>query len=358
MVYKSATVRQLLLAMLIALCGAYSHASGGSYLFMWAGDAAGKASDFLAVIDASPASARYGAVIASLPTGAAGTHPHHTEHEMPANGHLLANGFHAGRTWLFDLSKPAASAHHHVVRRRGWLQPPALVHQARQRPCIDDVPVSGAARGQPSGSGHDTTRQTVDRSTGVSWRWTNEGRPIRIGSASDAAIKDTRIYPYSVLPLPAFDLAVSTTTDMDEANKAATSEWVQFWQLSNLKLLRSIALPPGPRGDEHQFTGEPRLLPDGQERLHPHVQLRPVPASRRRTSRADSELRDGVQGEELRSACPDRSVLDCRRCRTRTRSLPSTSRILNAHGRSRRSPSAKTSSRTGSRSTRRAGESC
>jgi hypothetical protein len=25
---------------------------------------------------------------------------------MPANGHLLANGFHAGRTWLFDLSSP------------------------------------------------------------------------------------------------------------------------------------------------------------------------------------------------------------------------------------------------------------
>jgi len=30
--------------------------------------------------------------------------------------------------------------------------------------------------------------------------------------------------------------------------------------LSDLTLLRSIALPPGPRGDEHQFSGEPRLL--------------------------------------------------------------------------------------------------
>ena len=24
---------------------------------------------------------------------------------MPANGHLLANGFRAGRTWLFDLTQ-------------------------------------------------------------------------------------------------------------------------------------------------------------------------------------------------------------------------------------------------------------
>ena len=26
---------------------------------------------------------------------------------MPASGHLLANGFRAGRTWLFDLTQPA-----------------------------------------------------------------------------------------------------------------------------------------------------------------------------------------------------------------------------------------------------------
>ena len=74
-----------------------------SYLFLWAGDADSKASNFLAVIDAAPASSRYGSIVASIPTGTAGTHPHHTELEMPVKGHLLANGFRAGRTWLFDL---------------------------------------------------------------------------------------------------------------------------------------------------------------------------------------------------------------------------------------------------------------
>jgi hypothetical protein len=39
---------------------------------------------------------------------------------------------------------------------------------------------------------------------------------------------------------------------------------VQLWRLSDLTLLRSIALEPGPRGDEHRFSGEPRLLPDGK----------------------------------------------------------------------------------------------
>lgn len=35
---------------------------------------------------------------------------------------------------------------------------------------------------------------------------------------------------------------------MDAANTKAMSEWVQFWRLFDLKLLRSIALKPGPRG--------------------------------------------------------------------------------------------------------------
>ena len=107
-------------------------------------------------------------------------------------------------------------------------------------------------------------RTPLNAQPAVSWKWTNGD--VRSAALVPAirAIKDKRIYPYSVLPLPAFDLAVSTTTDMDEGNKAATSEWIQLWQLSQLKLRRSIALQPGPRGDENQFTGEARLLPDGK----------------------------------------------------------------------------------------------
>ena len=35
-------------------------------------------------------------------------------------------------------------------------------------------------------------------------------------------------------------------------------------RMSPVTLLRSIALKPGPRGDENQLTGEPHLLPDGK----------------------------------------------------------------------------------------------
>jgi len=102
--------RYLVVAVVLACAACRREASTpkGEYLFVWAGDSAGKSSDFLGVIDASPSSPNYGAVVASVPTGEAGTHPHHTEAVLAANNHLLANGFHAGRTWLYDLSTPRA----------------------------------------------------------------------------------------------------------------------------------------------------------------------------------------------------------------------------------------------------------
>jgi hypothetical protein len=80
----------------------------------------------------------------------------------------------------------------------------------------------------------------------------------------DTCIPDRHVFPYSALPLPSIDRVVSTSTNMDDGDKQATSQWVQFWRLSDLALLQTIALPPGPRGNEQQYTGEPRLLPDGE----------------------------------------------------------------------------------------------
>jgi hypothetical protein len=42
------------------------------------------------------------------------------------------------------------------------------------------------------------------------------------------------------------------------------SRAVQIWRLSDLTLLHTILLPPGPRGDENAMTAEPRVLSDGR----------------------------------------------------------------------------------------------
>jgi hypothetical protein len=184
--------------------------------------------------------------VASIPTGEVGTHPHHTEDAMPANGHLLADGFHAGRTWLFDLNQPL---HPRILTTftevGGFNHPHSYLR-------LDDGNV--LATFQYSGEHH----------TGGLVKMDERGKLIKSASAADPAVAADHIFPYAVLPIPKYDLAVSTSTDMDQENKAATAQWIQLWRLSDLKLKRTIALEPGPGGKENPLTGEPRLLPDGK----------------------------------------------------------------------------------------------
>lgn len=246
-----------LLLALGAAC-APSMPGAGSYLYIWAGDSAAQGSDFLAVVDADPKSAEYGAVVGSTPTGVAGTHPHHTEDFLWRNGHLLANGHNAGRTWLFDLN----DARHPKILGEfgdvgGYAHPHSFIRTAD-----GNVLASfqyKAMEGGMAGMSHDGPH-----TTGGIVAMTERGELIRSGSAADTTIPERGLYPYSVLPIPSMDRAVSTTTDMGLMASGATGEWIQFWRLSDLTLLRSLHLATGPHGTEHKYTGEPRLLPDGK----------------------------------------------------------------------------------------------
>lgn len=253
--------RFALAAALIATAACGTKGAPGDYLYVWAGDSAATASDFLAVIDANPASPHYGAIVASLPTGTVGSHPHHTEAEMPADNHLLANGFHAGKTWLFDLTNPRAPrilttfgdlagfSHPHTFVR---LADGNLIATFQYRADASTAPM------------HEGMTMPAMHTTGGLVQLDERGTVMRSSSARDTTIADPMLYPYSVLPMPSIDRAVSTTTDMDHADTVQTAQWVQIWRWSDLTLLRTIALPPGPRGNEQNFTGEPRLLPDGR----------------------------------------------------------------------------------------------
>ena len=175
-----------------------------------------------------------------------GTHPHHTEDFIGSNNHLLADGFHAGRTWLFDLNQPL---HPRILTTytevAGFNHPHSYLRL-------------------PDGNVLATFQYSGEHSTGGLVEMTERGKLIKSASAADDAIGKDKIFPYAVLPLPKFDVAVSTSTDMDQNNKAATAQWVQIWRLIDLKLKKTIALEPGAGGKENQLTGEPRLLPDGK----------------------------------------------------------------------------------------------
>ncbi|MEO7454944.1 MAG: hypothetical protein ABIY52_01685, partial [Gemmatimonadaceae bacterium] len=223
--------------------------ASSQFLYVWSGDSARKASDFLAVIDASPTSPSYGEVVAAVPSGKAGSSPHHTEDALGANSHLLANGFGAGETWLYDLSAPRTPKVLTSFTDRAGLSSPHSFTRLANGNVLATFQYAGG--GPPRGAhAHGATPParpaSPARTTGGLVEMSERGDVVRSGSAADTTIADRYIYPYSVLPLPRFDRALSTTTDMDEANEKATSQWVQLWRLSDLKLLRSVALPPGP----------------------------------------------------------------------------------------------------------------
>lgn len=219
-----------------------------SYLFVWAGDDSAKSSDFLAVIDADAGSARYGQVVASVSVPGASGKPHHSELVMPADGFLLANAFDSGHSILFDLRDPLRPS---VVTSFGDLDGYMHPHTYVRLP-------NNSVLATFQYHGGDTPKADG----GGLVEFDERGRVIRSGSAMDPAAKTELIRPYSLVALPKLDRVVSTNTAMHDAD--GDGRTIQVWRLSNLKLLATLVLPPGPRGTEQRNPGEPQLLADGE----------------------------------------------------------------------------------------------
>ena len=226
-------------------------AQGGDsrdYLFLWTASTDTTKPDFLAVVDVTveDTSRVYGRLVTTLAVPGLRNVPHHTEHEMPADGQLFANGFGSGRTWIFDVRNPEAPRiAGDFTDLEGYGHPHSYVRL-------------------PNGNVLATFQMRHDSSgvrPGGLVEITSAGRVVRSASA-DAPGLDPRTRVYSSGIVPALDRIVTTTTDMD--TDAEASRQLQIWRLSDLSLLRTIALPDGPAGGEGLLTAEPRLLADGR----------------------------------------------------------------------------------------------
>ena len=132
-------MRHTLYAACMIACGACRPAAG-PYLFVWAGDSAGKASDFLAVIDANAASSTYGAIVASIPTGVSGTHPHHTAVTFKRWMGTDKSTRLGGRDFRAEDQQPGARKHFPLKRDKGgpicsaaFVRPQAILFQTLPR---------------------------------------------------------------------------------------------------------------------------------------------------------------------------------------------------------------------------------
>ena len=247
----------------VSRAGAQDRPGPSPYLFVWAGDSDGKDSDFLAVIDARPESTTYGDVVATLPIGANGTFPHHTEYEFPSNSLLFANGWGAGQTFIIDLLDPIK---------------PKLVHQFKD---LTEYGFPHSYARLPNGNVL-ATFQVEKRAgyapPGAIAEFDARGNLIRASSNRLGPSNTNQLWPYSLLVIPKKDLVVTTGTEMGlprwarekghaashEAHTLSDTAGIQTWRLSSLKLWSTFMLPsPSTRKRSNLNPAEPRLLADG-----------------------------------------------------------------------------------------------
>src|SRR5688572_24782589 len=201
------------------------------YLFVWAGDAAGKANDFLAVLDVTPGHPTYGKVVGSVAAGASGTTPHHTEYALSETGFLFANGFKSGKSFIFDVRDPLRMK---LARAFGDIDGYGHPHSFVRLPNGHVLATFSMRHGERGGG-------LVELD--------DDGRVVRTVSAVDSSDADVLIRPYSIAVLPNLDRILSTSSPMPFLDGPGIA--VQVWRMSDLKLLRTIRLAPGSRGYGH-----------------------------------------------------------------------------------------------------------
>jgi len=240
---------------------AHSSVTPARYLFIWAGphgsdSAAGDlrhrnagVSDFLAVLDADPASATYGKVLASDAVGIAGAMAHHTEYTLPAGRALFASDYMTGKVFLLDLADPLAPRlAHRIDSVPGFRRPHSFARLPSGNVVASLQFGNGSVPGDPGGLAE----------------FDPAGRLLRSASAADSAFPGARIRTYGLEVLPAIDRAVTTSSPMDAER---TADVIQIWRLSDFHLLRTMLVPAVAGDSIHYYPFEIRALPDGRTAL-------------------------------------------------------------------------------------------
>ena len=205
--------------------------------------ALGLGNDFLAVFDVRPGPS-FGKLVATLPVGSA-VQAHHTNYVEPPNDVLYANDWLGNRTYVFDLRDPP---HPRLLRKFGSVGALSYPHSFVYLPNGDTL-----ATFQYSGA--------FNQAAGGLVEFDPQGRVVRTASAAVPGHADIR--PYSLTVVPQLDRIVTSSADMMAAQ---VSHVAQIWRLSDLKLLKTLQLPPQPDWiyDTSADSSEPRVLSDGK----------------------------------------------------------------------------------------------
>lgn len=245
------------IALAWALLTTTASAQASDYLYVWGmetrdpskamptSDTMGR--DFIAIFNVRSGSASFGKLVAMLPVGTKAQMAHHTNYEMPSDGHLFASDYMSGEGFVFDLTK---AGHPKLAARFGDAGPYTHSHSFERLPNGDTL-ATYQFKGQP------------DVSAGALVELDASGRVVRASDAADAQVEPF-IRPYSVVAIPKLDRVVTTSASMLPTDKS--SHVVQVWRLSDLKLLKTVVLPrPTHFGDVvSKNSAEAPILQDGK----------------------------------------------------------------------------------------------
>ncbi len=255
----------------VAAPAAESKVTAGHYLFAWMGDPAGQNEDFLAVIDSDPASATYGAVVASAASGIVSRQIHHTEYWMPQSGMLFANDHMAGKTAIMDVRDPlhphvhatfgnmAGFSHPHSFLRlpNGHVLASFQTEGMMAMPGMDmsgmDMPDGQPDPGAGAGIGPNIHGGIVEID--------EDGHVVRSASTADPARPNDLLMAYSLLPLPDIDRVLVTNSSMRFEDLNART--YQIFRLSDLKRLSTNDLDTAGGSYAEVNPEEARRGPDG-----------------------------------------------------------------------------------------------
>ncbi|MHB8404640.1 MAG: YncE family protein [Gammaproteobacteria bacterium] len=208
----------------------------------------GLGKDFLAVFDVRPGPS-FGKLITMLPVGRA-VMAHHTNYAEPPNDVLYANDWLGNRTYVLDLRDPL---HPRLLRKFGGVGAFSYPHSFVYLPNGDTL-----ATFQYSGG--------FNHAAGGLVEFDPQGRVVRTAAAAVPGHPDIR--PYSLAVVAKLNRVVTGSADMMGAQ---VSHVVQVWRLSDLKLIKTMRLPPQPHWfyDTAADSSEPRVLADGKTILVP-----------------------------------------------------------------------------------------
>ncbi|MBU6420451.1 MAG: hypothetical protein KGL98_07535 [Gammaproteobacteria bacterium] len=261
---KRSVFRCLLLLILAFPLIAAAAPVASHYLFVWAMEAnhphaadtamtpadiaaernhLGLGKDFLAVFDVQPGPS-FGKLVAMLPVGEA-VMAHHTNYTEPPDDVLYANDWLGNSTYVFNLRD---LAHPRLARKFGSVGTFGYPHSFVYLANGDTL-----ATFQYSGG--------FNHAAGGLVEFDPQGKVVRTASA--AVPGHPAIRPYSLAVDEKLDRVVTSSADMMGAQ---ASHAAQVWRLSDLKLIRTMPLPPQPDWfyDTAADSSEPRVLADGK----------------------------------------------------------------------------------------------